>query len=84
MANDINKSELGDVSKSLMGHPETTFEGKKGPQYAAALTASIGAFGLGTALGWTSPALPNIEERGDFDSLKADSDLATWIGAMAP
>ncbi|CAG7831251.1 unnamed protein product [Allacma fusca] len=76
------KSELGDVKSSLMGVPK--FEAKTGPQYFAALTATMGAFALGTALGWASPAVPNMEERRDFNNLTADSEMATWIGSTTP
>ncbi|CAG7834852.1 unnamed protein product [Allacma fusca] len=60
------------------------FAARKFPQYLATFVANIGAFALGNALGWTSPSLPNIEERGDFNNLQANSDLATWIGSMTP
>merc|ERR1712018_455825 len=36
-------------------------DSKVGPQILAAFAATIGAFTLGNGLGWSSPALPNIE-----------------------
>ena len=49
--------------------------------------ATLGAFVLGTALGWTSPALPKIQESecGDECDVSNISDAdASWIGALMP
>ena len=50
-------------------------------------TASIGAFGLGTSLAWTSPALPRMQDDlclADCDVPGITVDEASWIGAMLP
>jgi MFS family permease len=52
------------------------------PQYFAALAATGGALAAGTALGWTSPAEPQMlnrtSEAFDFDISKTD---ASWVGS---
>lgn len=45
------------------------------------LSATIGAFGLGTVLAWTSPGLPSLEK--DSDDFKDMSDeTKSWIGSI--
>lgn len=50
--------------------------------------ATIGAFAVGTALAWTSPALPQIESPGcevdGCDITTIDAADASWIGALMP
>jgi len=40
----------------------------------------MGAFGLGTALSWTSPGMPSLEESKSFYDL--DDEAKSWIGAI--
>ncbi|CAG7643816.1 unnamed protein product [Allacma fusca] len=76
---------MEETSSILPQEPEiVVFIPKKLPQYVAALVATIGAFGLGTVLGWTSPALPSMAKSGDFPGFESDSDEATWISALTP
>lgn len=58
---------------------------QKWRQILAAFCATLGAFGTGMALAWTSPALPHI----DSTACNATCDIpnitesdASWIGAM--
>lgn len=44
--------------------------------------ATLGALGLGTVAGYTSPALPDIKNSTAFSHLQ-DSDHS-WIGSIAP
>ena len=51
------------------------------------LSASIGAFGLGTSLAWTSPSLPRLQDDLCLDQCDVPDisvDEASWIGAMLP
>lgn len=57
----------------------------KGPQVIAALAATVGAFGLGTLLGWTSPGIPNLDETANstFNKLGVLSESdKSWIGSI--
>jgi MFS family permease len=48
------------------------------------IAACLGAFALGTGLGWTSPALPYIagcKEGTDCDFF-FDDDVGSWIGSL--
>ncbi len=49
-------------------------EASKVPQIIAAFGACFGAFGLGTALAWTSPALPVISENSDGECADEDGE----------
>ncbi|CAG7718365.1 unnamed protein product [Allacma fusca] len=72
-----------EIEKGIfIASPPEKFVSKKAPQYIAALTATIGAFGLGTVIGWSAPSIPNIESRGDLDNLKANSELASWVASI--
>ncbi|ODN03069.1 Facilitated trehalose transporter Tret1-2 [Orchesella cincta] len=60
----------------------SAFASKKLPQFLAAGVATLGALGLGTVLGYTSPALPDIKNSTMFSHLE-ESDHS-WIGSIAP
>ena len=45
--------------------------------------ATIGIFGLGTVLAWTSPALPEIEEKLPFGKEPLSVETKSWIGSIA-
>jgi len=50
-------------------------------QIAAALAATLGAFGLGTVLSWTSPALPDLKSHSQtFSNLSEEEE--SWIGSI--
>merc|ERR1712212_69135 len=72
-------------------------DSKVGPQILAAFAATIGAFTLGNGLGWSSPALPNIEckyneTNEEWDQLLPpinqtmnyclDKDEQKWVGSL--
>ena len=46
------------------------------------MTGTIGAFCLGTAIGYSSPALPDLRETKDLGDLTEEEE--SWIGAMVP
>lgn len=46
------------------------------------LLATLGALGLGTVLGYTSPALPDLKNSTTFGHL--DEADHSWIGSVAP
>lgn len=51
------------------------------------LSATLGSFGCGTALAWTAPALPFIDDSqcdGSCDIPNVDAEAASWIGALMP
>nr|XP_046909423.1 facilitated trehalose transporter Tret1-like isoform X3 [Dermatophagoides farinae]XP_046909424.1 facilitated trehalose transporter Tret1-like isoform X3 [Dermatophagoides farinae]XP_046909425.1 facilitated trehalose transporter Tret1-like isoform X3 [Dermatophagoides farinae] len=51
--------------------------------YLAAVSALLGALGMGLVLGWTAPALITMAEDGSEPKLddKTDKDAITWIGS---
>jgi len=55
--------------------------GSKTPQIIAALAATVGAFGLGTVLAWSSPAIPDLREGDSKLGNITDSD-ESWIGSI--
>jgi len=61
---------------------------RKGPQFAAALAASISAFILGNWLGWPSPIQPQIQDiHGTANPssiwyLRLSDDDFSWIGSL--
>jgi len=63
-------------------------EGKFSIQFIAAFSATIGAFGLGNMLGWSSPALPHLvncgngigQEKCDLPVSFGDNENS-WIGS---
>ncbi|CAL8133475.1 unnamed protein product [Orchesella dallaii] len=54
-------------------------------QILAAVAATIGGFGLGTALGYTSPAMPDLRERiarVETDMTPLSEEEESWIGGI--
>lgn len=49
-------------------------------QIFSVFIATLGSFGLGTVYGWSSPAIPQIVESGEFGELTTDqkSYIATF------
>ncbi|CAG7831041.1 unnamed protein product [Allacma fusca] len=58
------------------------FVSKTGTQFLAAAVATLGAFGLGTVAGWTSPALPSLQNGTTLGEV--DPAIQSWIGSIAP
>lgn len=57
---------------------------QKWPQYVAALAATGGALAAGTALGWTSPASPQISGENSTDTsydFRLTSEEMSWVGS---
>ncbi|CAG7784985.1 unnamed protein product [Allacma fusca] len=65
-------------------------DGRKLPQYIAALAACLGAFCLGTVLGWSSPAVPELRRDPAWGNLVPINGTDTgekwppaqWIGSL--
>ncbi|CAG7724697.1 unnamed protein product [Allacma fusca] len=77
--------EEDNVNSSIMSMAASVnqeFVAKKTPQYLVSFIVSIGAFSHGTSIGWSAPALPNMEKQGDFPGFKSDSNMATWLDGM--
>ncbi|OXA48676.1 Facilitated trehalose transporter Tret1 [Folsomia candida] len=53
----------------------------KSTQIYAATAATLGAFGLGTVLAWTSPGLPSMRKDSD-DFRDISTGTESWIGAI--
>ncbi|CAG7828155.1 unnamed protein product [Allacma fusca] len=75
-------------ANSVSGNDKST---KKGPQILAALAACMGAFGLGTVLGYSSPAMSQLRDHPDFGAFYENGTLigegvswqpASWIGSL--
>lgn len=45
-----------------------------------AFIVTIGGFSLGNCLGYSSPALPNLQNSGDFPNL--ETSQLSWIGSL--
>ncbi|CAH2017063.1 unnamed protein product [Acanthoscelides obtectus] len=54
--------------------------GKKFPQYLAAVCVSIGAFGTGSVIGWTSNICEDLKN-GKLNELEMDDDQLGWSGS---
>lgn len=48
------------------------------------LTGYVGAFSLGTGLGWSSPALPSLKDDPDFAYLNDDKLKSSFLGSFVP
>ncbi|CAB3365739.1 Hypothetical predicted protein [Cloeon dipterum] len=55
-------------------------QGKKFPQYTAALIATLGSFAAGTVMAWTSPTLPLLT--GPSSPLPITPDEGSWVGCL--
>lgn len=67
------------MSSYAVEHSQQT---RKWPQYIAALSATGGALAAGTALGWTSPANPKLQNGTDprYDFTLTEDQLS-WVGS---
>ncbi|KAG5684032.1 hypothetical protein PVAND_013285 [Polypedilum vanderplanki] len=65
------------VSSEQMTQTQDT---KKLPQYVAALAATGGALAAGTALGWTSPAGPQMTNGTAYD-FDIGEEAESWVGS---
>ncbi|XP_044734839.1 facilitated trehalose transporter Tret1-like [Chrysoperla carnea] len=54
-------------------------KGEKWPQYFAALTSTLGAFALGTVLGWISPAISRLTSAYGFPVGNVE---ISWLGSL--
>lgn len=69
-------------TNNLVTEPGKTSQGKKLPQYMAALTVCLGSVATGAVLGWTS----NISEEmknGEYNEIPIDDNSLGWIGSFA-
>ncbi|XP_071649626.1 facilitated trehalose transporter Tret1 isoform X1 [Temnothorax longispinosus] len=55
-------------------------EGRKLWQYLASISACLMAVGVGTALAWTSPVLPQLYEKSSW--LVITKEQGSWIGSL--
>lgn len=53
---------------------------RRAPQYLAASAVTVGGFSLGNCLGYSSPALPNLKNSGDFPDI--ETSHLSWIGSL--
>ncbi|XP_046383724.1 facilitated trehalose transporter Tret1-like isoform X2 [Ischnura elegans] len=74
----MSATVIGVSSQTLVS---TTSTARKLPQYVAALTATLGAFALGTALAWSSPALPKLMKGGEA-KFKIEQYQESWISSL--
>lgn len=75
----MDDSKIGASTDVLVN----TGSANKLPQYIATICATLGAFSLGTSLGWTSPAGPAFNN-GTYTGDVISSDEQSWIGALMP
>jgi len=54
----------------------------KATQIYAAVAATIGAFGMGTVLAWTSPALNSMRKEDEFRDMTKSEE--SWVGSLMP
>lgn len=57
-------------------------QGKKLPQYIAALSVCLGSVAAGTVLGWTSNITDKLKNS-ELNDIDIDLDAAGWIGSFA-
>ncbi|KAJ8911433.1 hypothetical protein NQ315_005966 [Exocentrus adspersus] len=57
-------------------------QGKKLPQYIAALAVCLGSVAAGTVLGWTSNITDKLQNS-ELNDVAIDSDAQGWIGSFA-
>lgn len=62
------------------GNFNRNFKAKLFPQVASTFVACIGAFVLGSVIGWSSPAIPDLDKSRDFGTL-SDTDKS-WLGSL--
>lgn len=73
--------ENGQTATTAMLSKETPKqEGKKLPQYLIAVAANLSAFAAGTALAWTSPALPELQS--ENSTLTVTPEQGSWVGSL--
>jgi len=60
----------------------TFYSGSKNLQFLSAIAATLGAFGLGTVLGWTSTSNLSLEEDPDFKGISKST--LSLLGSMVP
>ncbi|XP_054258655.1 facilitated trehalose transporter Tret1-like [Macrosteles quadrilineatus] len=68
--------------------PKPHQEGSKAPQYIFTIAATMCAFCAGTALAWTSPALPAIMPKDNETSINGTlvitPEEGSWVGSLLP
>ncbi|XP_029167631.1 facilitated trehalose transporter Tret1-like [Nylanderia fulva] len=64
----------------ISGTPAHHREGKKLWQYLASMSASLMAVGVGTALAWTSPVLPQLYEPDSW--LVITKEQGSWVSSL--
>jgi len=72
------------VSGSLEVVREQRSEGKMGPQYLAALAATMGSLVMGTAIAWSGPAGPPLQLPFDQGGFAMTDDQESWMGSLMP
>ena len=54
------------------------------PQYLAAFVACLGAFAMGTCIGWSGPALSYLMDNSTQHEFPVTVTDASWIGSLMP
>lgn len=76
------------MSKAEEAKALTSIAASMWPQIVAALAATLGSFGCGTGIAWSSPVLPKIKNESCYEKgcdLSGVSDeAADWIGPLFP
>ncbi|XP_060879988.1 facilitated trehalose transporter Tret1-like [Metopolophium dirhodum] len=70
------------TQRAMVEEQQARIGNQKWTQYLAAFIATIGGFIAGTALGWTAPAGPMMENN-QYSFVISNENLA-WIGACMP
>ena len=61
-----------------------TSAAKTYPQVCAALVACLGAFLMGTGIGWSAPALNQLQRNDTAQPFVVTPTDANWIGSLTP
>ncbi|XP_075978584.1 solute carrier family 2 member nebulosa isoform X2 [Anticarsia gemmatalis] len=72
-------AEIG-VSRAELVEPRGD-DGRKLPQYIAALAATLGALAAGSMLGWSAPVMVKIENSTDYN-FEITSTQSPWISSI--
>jgi len=57
---------------------------RDGPQFLAALAATLGNLVMGTTIAWSSPAGPLLADPPSQDGFELNTEQNSWVGALMP
>ncbi|XP_041986327.1 facilitated trehalose transporter Tret1 isoform X2 [Aricia agestis] len=78
-----NNGAMADIGVSQSDLVEPRGEGRKLPQYIAAISATLGALAAGTMMGWSSPVVFAIKQANSTDyNFDVSDSQGDWISSL--